>query len=88
MSDLIRQLTCNQPKPTPDHPRKSHVVKACKDGKERIIRFGQQGVEGSKENDPDNKARRRREGHIKRQEAQNPNPDFFSQRYWNLRSKW
>ena len=37
-------LKCNKPKKTPSHKTKSHVVKACKDGKEKIIRFGQQGV--------------------------------------------
>ena len=38
------RLKCNKPKKTPSHKTKSHVVKACKDGKEKIIRFGQQGV--------------------------------------------
>jgi len=38
------KMACNKPKRTPKHPTKSHVVKACKDGKEKIIRFGQQGV--------------------------------------------
>jgi hypothetical protein len=88
MSSLIRELTCNQPKATPDHPRKSHVVKACKDGKERIIRFGQAGVEGSREHDVDQKAQKRRAAHLKRNESQNANPDFFSARYWALKTKW
>jgi len=88
MSELIRTLVCNQPKPTPDHPRKSHVVKACKDGKERLIRFGKAGVEGSKEQDVDANAQKRRAAHLARNEAQDPNPDFFSARYWALRTKW
>lgn len=46
MSDIIRELMCNKPRKTPSHKTKSHVVKACKSGKERIIRFGQQGVKG------------------------------------------
>ena len=37
-------LKCNQPRRTPNHPKKSHIVKACENGKEKIIRFGQQGV--------------------------------------------
>ena len=41
------KMACNKPKRTPKHPTKSHVVKACKDGKEKIIRFGQQGVKGA-----------------------------------------
>ena len=38
------EMPCNSPKRTPQHPEKSHVVKACYDGKERVIRFGEQGA--------------------------------------------
>ena len=37
-------MACNKPKKTPSHPKKSHVVKACANGKEKIIRFGEQGA--------------------------------------------
>ena len=37
-------LQLNQPKRTPSHPTKSHIVKTKVDGKEKIIRFGQQGA--------------------------------------------
>ena len=37
------KMACNKPKRTASHPKKSHVVKACEDGKEKIIRFGEQG---------------------------------------------
>ena len=36
-------MQCNSPRATPTHPKKSHIVKACEGGKERVIRFGQQG---------------------------------------------
>lgn len=36
-------MQCNSPRATPTHPKKSHVVKACEGGKEKVIRFGQQG---------------------------------------------
>ena len=36
-------LKCNRPKRTPSHKTKSHIVKACERGREKIIRFGQQG---------------------------------------------
>ena len=39
-----KHLKCNKPRKTPSHKTKSHVVKACEDGKEKLIRFGQQGV--------------------------------------------
>jgi len=38
------EMDCNSPKRTPDHPKKSHIVKACFDGKEKVIRFGEQGA--------------------------------------------
>ena len=38
-----KKLKCNKAKRTPSHPTKSHLVKACEGGKEKIIRFGQQG---------------------------------------------
>ena len=41
------KMKCNSPKSTPSHKTKSHVVKACANGKEKIIRFGQKGVKGS-----------------------------------------
>ena len=43
-------MECNKPKKTPGHATKSHVVKACEGGEEKIIRFGQQGVEGAGKN--------------------------------------
>ena len=39
-----KNMACNKPKKTPSHPKKSHVVKACANGKEKIIRFGEQGA--------------------------------------------
>ena len=38
-----KTLKCNKPRRTPGHKTKSHIVKACSGGKEKIIRFGQQG---------------------------------------------
>ena len=51
-------LQCNKPRKTPNHKTKSHVVKACEGGKEKIIRFGQQGVTtAGKKMDDKSKAR-------------------------------
>ena len=38
-----KSMPCNNPRRTPKHKTKSHIVKACEKGKEKIIRFGQQG---------------------------------------------
>lgn len=54
-----KTLKCNKPRKTPSHNTKSHVVKACENGKEKIIRFGQQGVTtAGKKTDAKSKARR------------------------------
>ena len=37
------KMACNKPRRTPKHKTKSHVVKACSGGVQKIIRFGQQG---------------------------------------------
>ena len=50
------KMKCNKPRSTPNHPKKSHVVKACEGGKEKILRFGQQGVKGSPAGSVRNKA--------------------------------
>ena len=38
-----KSMPCNKPRRTPKHKTKSHIVKACEKGKEKIIRFGEQG---------------------------------------------
>ena len=38
-----KSMPCNKPRRRPIHKTKSHIVKACEKGKEKIIRFGQQG---------------------------------------------
>ena len=35
-------MACNKPHRTPDHPTKKSIVKACENGKEKIVRFGDQ----------------------------------------------
>ena len=88
MSDLIRNLKCNQPKKTPGHATKSHVVRACSNGKERIVRFGQQGVEGAGKNPTSAKEKARRSSYYARHNAQDAKPDIFSARYWSHKVKW
>ena len=35
-------MPCNKPQRTPDHPTKKSIVKGCENGKEKIVRFGDQ----------------------------------------------
>tara|TARA_B000000532_G_scaffold132089_1_gene105915 strand:- start:15 stop:314 length:300 start_codon:yes stop_codon:yes gene_type:complete len=82
------KLACNKAKKTPSHPTKSHVVKACKDGKEKIIRFGQQGVKGAGKNPKTAKEKARKKSYYARHNAQDAKPDIFSARYWSHKVKW
>ena len=82
------KMACNKPKKTPGHPTKSHVVKACKDGKEKIVRFGQQGVKGAGKNPKTAKEKARRKSYYARHNAQDSKPDKFSARYWSHKVKW
>mgnify|MGYP000120722365 FL=1 len=75
------KMKCNSPKSTPDHKTKSHVVKACYDGKEKIIRFGQKGVKGSPDGTARNKA-------FKARHKKNIAKGKSSAAYWANKVKW
>jgi hypothetical protein len=57
------------------------MVKACSGGEERIIRFGQQGVEGSPDGSARNKA-------FKARHAKNIAKGKMSAAYWADKIKW
>ena len=78
----------NKPKRTPNHKTKSHVVLAQKGHKMKLIRFGQQGVKGAGKSPKTAKDKARKKSYYARHSAQDPNPDFFSARYWAHRTKW
>lgn len=80
------KMACNKPKKTPSHPTKSHVVKACENGKEKIIRFGQQGVSGAGEK-TDSKSKARRKS-FKARHKKNINKGKMSAAYWADKVKW
>lgn len=82
------RMKCNKPKRTPGHATKSHVVKACKDGEEKIIRFGQQGVKGAGKNPKTAKEKARKASYYARHNAQDSKPDKMSARYWSHKVKW
>jgi hypothetical protein len=86
--DNIRSLACNSPKRTPGHATKSHVVKACAGGKEKIIRFGQQGVSGSPKKDGESESYRKRREAFKARHASNIAKGKMSAAYWADREKW
>jgi hypothetical protein len=79
--DKIRNLIPNRPVRTPNHPEKSHMVLAKVGDREKLIRFGQQGVEGS----PDGTARNEA---FKARHAENIAKGKMSAAYWADRVKW
>jgi hypothetical protein len=79
--DKVRSLIPNRPVRTPNHPEKSHMVLAKEGDQEKLIRFGQQGVEGS----PDGSARNEA---FKARHAANIAKGKMSAAFWSNREKW
>jgi len=78
----------NQPKRTPSHPTKSHVVVAKEGDKIKTIRFGQQGVKGSPKKEGESKADKARRESFKARHAANIAKGKMSAAYWADREKW
>lgn len=81
-------MKCNTPKRTPGHATKSHVVKACAGGKEKLIRFGQQGVSGSPPTKGESDADKQRRASFKARHAANIAKGKMSAAYWANKEKW
>lgn len=80
-------MECNKPR-AQSHGNKSHVVKACEGGKERIIRFGQKGVKGSPKKEGESESYRKRREAFKARHAKNIAKGKMSAAYWANRVKW
>ena len=84
-----KKMKCNKPKRTPNHPKKSHVVKACKDGKEKIIRFGQQGAKtAGKPKAGESKRMKAKRKSFKARHRKNIKRGNMSAAYWADKVKW
>jgi hypothetical protein len=82
-------LQLNKPQRTPNHPTKSHIVKTMVDGKEKIIRFGEQGAETAgkpKEGESDRMTAKRES--FKARHAKNIAKGKSSAAYWANKVKW
>ena len=71
----------NKPKRTPGHPTKSHAVLAKAGEEVKLIRFGQQGVQGSPEGSARNDS-------FKARHAKNIAKGKMSAAYWANKVKW
>ena len=82
-------MKCNAPSRTPNHPTKSHIVKACAGGQEKIIRFGEQGAKTAgapKAGESD--AMKKKRASFKARHADNIAIGKMSAAFWSDRVKW
>ncbi len=77
----------NKPKKTPNHPKKSHAVLAKVGDKEKLIRFGQQGVKGAG-SAPKTASEKARQKSFKARHADNIAKGKMSAAYWADKVKW
>jgi hypothetical protein len=83
------KMACNKPKRTPSHPKKSHVVKACSNGVEKIIRFGEQGASTAGKPKKGESARMKaKRKSFKARHAKNIAKGKMSAAYWANKVKW
>ncbi len=90
-----KAMPCNKPRSTPTHPKKSHVVKACEGGKEKVIRFGQQGKKvgtlsgtaGAPKSGESDRMKAKRKS-FKARHAKNIAKGKMSAAYWADKVKW
>ena len=85
------KMPCNKPKAQAvgdSLTGKSHVVKACANGKEKIIRFGQRGVKGSPKKEGESEAYANRRKRFQTRHAKNIAKGKMSAAYWSNRTKW
>jgi hypothetical protein len=83
------KMACNKPKRTPSHPKKSHIVKACASGKEKIIRFGEQGAKtAGKPKKGESEAMKAKRKSFKARHAKNIAKGKMSPAFWADKIKW
>jgi len=84
-----KSLKCNKPRRTPGHPKKSHVVKACENGREKIIRFGEQGAKtAGKPKAGESERMKKKRASFKARHAKNIKKGKMSAAYWADKVKW
>lgn len=84
-----KSLKCNKPRRTPSHPKKSHVVKACENGREKIIRFGEQGAKtAGKPKSGESDRMKKKRASFKARHAKNIKKGKMSAAYWADKVKW
>ena len=79
----------NQPKRTPNHPDKSHVVVAKEGDKIKVIRFGEQGAKtAGKPKTVESAAMKAKRRSFRARHAKNIAKGKMSAAYWANKVKW
>lgn len=84
-------MPCNKPKAQSvgdSKTGKSHVVKACEGGVEKIIRFGQKGVKGSPKKKGESEEYAKRRKRFKLRHLKNIKKGKMSAAWWANKVKW
>ncbi len=82
-------LPLDKPRRTPNHPTKSHIVKTKVDGKEKIIRFGEQGAStAGKPKAGESDRMKAKRASFKARHSKNIAKGKSSAAYWADRVKW
>ena len=83
------KMPCNKPRRTPGHAKKSHVVKACANGKEKVIRFGEQGAKtAGKPKKGESAKMKKKRASFKARHSKNIKKGKMSAAYWADKVKW
>lgn len=86
---LKDSLTPNKPRRTPDHPTKSHVVLAKEGGREKLIRFGEQGAKtAGKPKAGESERMKKKRASFKARHSKNIKKGKMSAAYWADKAKW
>ena len=79
----------NQPKRTPKHPKKSHIVVAKEGDKIKTIRFGEQGAKtAGKPKKGESDRMKKKRASFKARHAKNIAKGKMSAAYWADKVKW
>ena len=82
------EMKCNVARKTPGHPKKTHVVKACEGGKEKVIRFGQKGAEPKPPREGESEADKKKRASFYARHAKNIAKGKMSAAWWSAKERW
>jgi len=85
----VDKMACNKPRRTPGHSKKSHVVKACSGGKQKLIRVGEKGAKtAGKPKAGESKRMKMKRKSFKARHRKNIAKGPMSAAYWANKVKW